>query len=305
MNKKTLITLIVVAAIFLLGITAGVVYLYKGDSGKRRVSVPGKVNVEAQFPLLRAVPSDAIAIITMGNTKAGTALLTDGTKAFSALILDARKDSCATFVRRLGEDVEGGRLAALRSEPMALSLHYSGSLAPLLLLGMPAAVSDSTDMVQHVRNLAGACGLSSSFYSDGGLNMLLVSASETLVNSSLRHQTEGLSILANKEFSNCLGSAVGKDVLFLSHTYAPKLLQGFFQRPFYRHADFFKTVASWTVMSLSSLDEKSFSAKGRLSSGRSADTFAGVFATGRMETPGFTKAIPSGTVFALSVPMAD
>ena len=135
--------------------------------------------------------------------------------------------------------------------------------------------------------------------------MLLVSASETLVNSSLRHQTEGLSILANKEFSNCLGSAVGKDVLFLSHTYAPKLLQGFFQRPVYRHADFFKTVASWTVMSLSSLDEKSFSAKGRLSSGRSADTFAGVFATARMETPGFTKAIPSGTVFALSVPMAD
>ena len=101
MNKKTLITLIVVAAIFLLGITAGVVYLYKGDSGRRRVSVPGKVNVEAQFPLLRAVPSDAIAIITMGNTEAGTALLTDGTKAFSALILDARKDSCATFVRRL------------------------------------------------------------------------------------------------------------------------------------------------------------------------------------------------------------
>ena len=29
MNKKTLITLIVVAAIFLLGIAAGVIYLYK------------------------------------------------------------------------------------------------------------------------------------------------------------------------------------------------------------------------------------------------------------------------------------
>lgn len=305
MNKKTLITLIVVAAIFLLGIAAGVVYLYKGDSGRSKTSAPGKVNVEAQFPLLRAVPSDAIAILTLGNTEAGTALLTDGTKAFSALILDARKDSCATFVRRLGDDVEGGRLAALRSEPMALSLHYSGSLAPLLLLGMPAVVSDSTDMVQHVCNLASACGLSSSFHSDGGLNMLLVSASETLVNSSLRHQAEGLSILSNKDFSNSLGNASGKNVLFLSHTYAPRLLQGFFQRPVYRHSDFFKTVASWTVMSLSSLDEKSFSAKGRLSSGRSADTFAGVFAAAKMETPGFTRVIPSGTVFAVSVPMED
>ena len=59
MNKKTLITLIVVAAIFLLGIAAGVIYLYKGDTGKRTSPAAGKVNVNVQFPLLRAVPSDA------------------------------------------------------------------------------------------------------------------------------------------------------------------------------------------------------------------------------------------------------
>ncbi|MBR4133341.1 MAG: hypothetical protein IKU04_02320 [Bacteroidales bacterium] len=305
MNKKTLITLIVVAAIFLLGIAAGVIYLYKGDAGRKSSPASGKVNVNVQFPLLRAVPSDAIAILCMDDTRDCAALLNDGTKAFSALVKDGRRDSCATFVRRLGDAVEGGRLAALRSEPMALSLHYSGSLAPLLLLGMPAAVSDSTDMVQHVRNLANDCGLSNAFYSADGVNMLLVSASETLVNSSLRHQDEGLSIQANKEFNNCLQGTSGKDVLFLSNTYASRLLQGFFQRPVYRHADFFKTVASWTVMSLSSLDEETFSARGFLSSGRSSDTFAGVFAAARMETPGFAKAVPSGTVFALSVPMAD
>ena len=305
MNKKTLITLIVVAAIFLLGIVAGVIYLYKGDTGKRTSPAAGKVNVNVQFPLLRAVPSDAIAILCMDDTKDCAALLNDGTKAFSALVKDGKKDSCATFVRRLGEAVEGGRLAALRSEPMALSLHYSGSLAPLLLLGMPAAVSDSTDMVQHVRNLADDCGLSNAFYSTDGVNMLLVSASETLVNSSLRHQDEGLSIQANKEFVNCLRGTEGKNVLFLSNAYSSRLLQGFFQRPVYRHADFFKTVASWTVMSLTSLDEEAFSARGYLSSGRIADTFAGVFASARTETPGFTKAVPSGTVFAVSIPMAD
>ena len=282
MNKKTLITLIVVAAIFLLGIAAGVIYLYKGDAGRKSSPASGKVNVNVQFPLLRAVPSDAIAILCTDDTRDCAALLNDGTKAFSALVKDGRRDSCATFVRRLGDAVEGGRLAALRSEPMALSLHYSGSLAPLLLLGMPAAVSDSTDMVQHVRNLANDCGLSNAFYSTDGVNMLLVSASETLVNSSLRHQDEGLSIQANKEFNNCLQGTSGKDVLFLSNTYSSRLLQGFFQRPVYRHADFFKTVASWTVMSLSSLDEETFSARGFLSSGRSSDTFAGVFAAARM-----------------------
>ena len=305
MNKKTLITLIVVAALFLLGIVAGVVFLYKGYPGRGASPTAGRVNVDGQFPLLRAVPSDAAAILCMGSVKDGAALLIDGTKAFSALVMDGRKDSCATFVRRLEEAVDGGRLAAMRSEPMALSLHYSGSLVPLLLLGLPSAVTDSTDMVQHVRGMADACGLASAFCSTDSSNMLLVSSSETLVNSSVRHQGEGLSILAGKDFSNCLRGAEGKDVLFLSHTYSSKLLQGFFQRPVYRHADFIKSVASWTVMSLNSMDEKAFSAKGYLSSSRSADTFAGVFTGARMETPGFANAVPSGTVFALSVPMAD
>lgn len=305
MNKKTLITLIVVAALFLLGIVAGVVFLYKGDPGRGASPTSGKVNVDGQFPLLRAVPSDAAAILCMGSVKDGAALLIDGTKAFSAMVMDGRKDSCATFVRRLEEAVDGGRLAAMRSEPMALSLHYSGSLVPLLLLGLPSAVTDSTDMVQHVRGMADACGLASAFCSTDSSNMLLVSSSETLVNSSVRHQGEGLSILAGKDFSNCLRGAEGKDVLFLSHTYSSKLLQGFFQRPVYRHADFIKSVASWTVMSLGSMDDKSFSAKGFMSSGRSSDTFAGVFTGARMETPGFANAVPSGTVFALSVPMAD
>ena len=145
MNRKTLITLIAVAVVFLLGIAAAVLFLYKGDSGRRTPSV-GRVNVDAQFPLLRAVPSDAVAILCMADVEDGAALLADGTKAFSALVLDGRKDSCATFVRRLGEAVGSGRLAAMRSEPMTLSLHYSGSLAPLLLFGMPSAVTVSTNM---------------------------------------------------------------------------------------------------------------------------------------------------------------
>ena len=305
MSKKTLITLIVVAALFLLGIAAGVIFLYKGNPGRGGSPSAGRVNVDVQFPLLKAVPSDAVAILCLGDTKDGTTLLTDPTKAFTALVSDGRKDSCATFVHKLAADVESGRLAALRPEPMALSLHYSGTLAPLLVLGMPAAVSDSTDMVVHIRNLADECGLTSAFRVSDGSGMLLVSASETLVNSSLRHQDGGLSILTNKDFSACLAGAEGRDVLFLSNVNSGKLLPGFFQRAVSRRSDFFKTVASWTVMSLTTVNEKTFSAKGFLSSGRGSDTFAGVFASARMETPGFAKAVPSGTVFALSIPMAD
>ena len=303
MNKKTLYAFIAVALVFLLGIAAAVFFLYKGDSGRR---VPVRLKSDtAQLPLLKAVPSDAVAILCLDNVKDGTALLTDGTKAFTAFISDGRKDSCATFVRRLAADVESGRLAALRPEPMALSLHYNGSLSPLLLLGMPSVVNDSTDMVVRVRNIAGECGLYSAFHSSDDTRMLLISASETLVKSSVRHQDEGLSILANKDFTACLSGAEGRNVLFLSNANSGKLLPGFFQRAVSRRADFFKTVAAWTVMSFTTVNDKTFSAKGFLSSGRGSDTFAGVFSSAKMEAPGFTRAVPSGTVFALSVPMAD
>jgi hypothetical protein len=304
MNKKTLIALITVAVLLLAGIAAGVVFLYKGDTG-RKVRPAGKADVGMQFPLLRAVPSDAVAILCLDNARDGAALLTDGTKAFSAFVLDGKKDSCATFIKRLAADMEEGSLTQLRSRPMALSIHFSGSLAPLLLFGLPEASADSSALVTDVRRMAEGCGLASAFHASEGTPVLIVSASETLVNSSVRHQDEGLSIMANKDFSNCVKGVSGKDALFLSHTYSGKLLQGFFLRPVYRHADFFKTVASWTALTLGSVDEKTFSSRGYLYSGRSADTFAGVFSAARMETPGFTKTVPSGTVFALSVPMAD
>ena len=278
MNKKTLVALIVIASLLFAGIAAGVFFLYKGDSGKRGPST-GKTDAVAQFPLLRAVPSDAVAILCSGSVRDGSALLTDGTKAFSALILDGKKDSCATFVRRLAEEVDGGSLAPLRSRPMALSIHYSGSLAPLLLFGLPEASADSSALVMDLRRMAEGCGLASAFRASDGAPVLAVSASETLVNSSVRHQDEGLSIMANKDFSNCLKGVSGKDALFLSHTYAGKLLQGFFLRPVYRHADFFKTVASWTVISMASVDEKTFSSKGYMYSGRGADSFSGVFSS--------------------------
>ena len=304
MNKKTLYAFIAVALVLLLGIAAAVFFLYKGDSGR---PAPARVRgeVAVQLPLLRAVPSDAVAILCLDNVRDGAALLNDGTKAFSAFVLDGKKDSCATFIKRIAAEVEGGSLSPLRSRPMALSIHYSGSLAPLLLFGLPEASSDSSAVVMDVRRMAEGCGLASAFSTSDGSPVLAVSASETLVNSSVRHQDEGLSIMANKDFSNCVKGVTGKDALFLSHTYSAKLLQGFFLRPVYRHADFFKTVASWTVISFSSVDEKTFSSKGYLYSGRSSDTFAGVFSSTRMETPGFPAAVPSGTVFALSVPMAD
>lgn len=300
MNKKTLISLIVTAVVLLGGIAAGVVFLYKGQEG------PAVSQESAyRYPLLQAIPSDAAAVLCLDQMRSGSALMTDGTKLFSSLVYDSKSDSYGRFFKALNAGIEEGTLSAMRQMPMAISLHYSGSIVPLVALGLPKAATDSTDYVAAARTLALDSGLSC-IYSDALEEpVLLLSTSDTFVRSSLRHQGEGQSILSNKDFLSSLSVAQSKDVLFVSNVYASKLFPAFFQRPVSRHSDFFKTVASWTVMSLGTCSEQDFDAQVAFWASRPEDFFASVLTSQRGEVPQFASVVPSGTSFAVSLPMAD
>lgn len=302
MNKNTLITLICVAAVLVAGIVAGVVFLYR-DGGS--TSASPKINAAEQLPLLQAVPSDAAAVFCAGSLKDGAALMLDDTKAFRALVYDSRSDAAGSFFKAVADGLDGGELSSLKSMPMAVSLHYSGSLVPLVAIGAPREANDSTAQVVTLRSAAQEAGLASGFYGSDDLSVVLVSSSETLVSSSLRHLKEGLSIMSNKDFVSCLQGVESKSVLFLSHSYASKLLPAFFLKPVTRHSDFIKDIASWTAVSLMSWDDSSLSAKGSFSAGRNEDAFYKVFEDQPLETPSFSKVVPSGTVFAVTLPIYD
>lgn len=302
MNRNTLITLICVAAVLVAGIVAGVVFLYR-DGGSTTASP--KINVAEQMPLLQAVPSDAAAVFCVATLEDGASLMLDDTKVFKALVHDSRSDAAGEFFKAVATGLEGGGLASLRSMPMAVSLHYSGSLVPLVAIGAPRASNDSTAQVLALRAAAQEAGMASGFYGSDDLSVVLVSSSETLVSSSLRHLREGLSIMSNKDFVSSLSGVESKSALFLSHTYTSKLLPAFFLKPVTKHGDFIKDIASWTVMSLMSWDDTSLSVKGSFSAGRNEDAFYKVFEDQPLEAPAFSKVIPSGTVFAVSLPVYD
>lgn len=302
MNKKTLVIYISIAILLLAGIAAGVIFLYKGDdSGKKAMS---RVDVAEHFPLLQAVPSDAAAIFCAGNLKDGSALFTDGTKVFDVLLSDGKFHPCVDFFRTLEEEMDGA-LSSLRSQPLAVSLHYSGSIVPLVVVSVPRTCTDSTAQVLALREAADSNGMKSCFYSSENVSAVLVSTSETIINSSVRHQDSGMSILSDKDFTQSLAGAGSRDVLFLSNAYSEKLLPVFFQRPVVRHADFIKSVSSWTVLSLEDVSEKRFEASGYLSSGKDGDHFANVFSGVAPEISSFIKAVPSGTFFAASLPLSN
>ncbi|MDO5442684.1 MAG: hypothetical protein Q4G10_03345 [Bacteroidia bacterium] len=303
MNKKTLVIYIAVALVFLAGIAAGVSLLYKGDSDKP--AQMSKSSAVERFPLLQAVPSDAAAIFCSGSLKDGASLLTDGSKAFSALVFDDKRDAYGHFFSTVLQELDGGSMASLKSMPMAVSLHYSGSIVPLVVASVPKGSNDSTAVVAALAEAARAAGMKSSFYSSGNIAAVLVSISETIVNSSVRHQEEGQSILSSKDFIPALAGAEGKDVLLFSNAYSSKLLPVYFQRPVTRHSEFIKSISTWTVMSVTASDEKALSIKGYLPSDKDGDHFVDVFSDVEPENGSFSSVVPSETYFAVSLPLAD
>lgn len=303
MNKKTLVIYIAVAVLLLAGIGLAVSFLYRGDAaGPRQVSM---TEASEAFPLLQAVPSDAAAIFCSGSLKDGAALFTDGTKVFNFLIQDGKRDAYGTFFKSVLQSMDGGSLASLKPQAMAVSLHYSGTVVPLVVISVPKASNDSTSQVLGLSEAAAAAGMKSGFCSSDDISAVLVSTSETIINSSRRHLEEGQSILSNKDFIPAVAGAEGHDVLFLSNAYSSKLLPVCFQRPVTRHSDFIKSISSWTVMSVISSDDKSVAVKGYLPSEKDGDHFVNVFSGAGQETASFAAAVPSETFFAVSLPFAD
>lgn len=301
MNKKSIITYIVLALILLCGIGMLIHSLYKPE-GSAKSGMSDKDAAE-RYAVLKAIPSDAAAVAHFEDIKTGVALLNDPTKVFGALIYDGKEAAMEKFLTNMASFLEDGSMSSLKTLPMALSLHFSGSMVPLVALEAPRTANDSTLQVIAISDLADSCGMSARFCSSSDKKVILVSSSETLVNSAVRHADEGLSILNNKDFMSCLAHSGSKTGVFFSNTYSQKLLQSYFKRPVSQHSDFFKSLSAWVGLELDSYSDESLSMKGILSSGKSFDAFANVLAEQPGESASFTAVVPSATSFAVSLPL--
>lgn len=289
MNKKTLIACIVLLVILLAGIATAVGFLYSG-TGKEVSDPVGRTDVRQRYPLLGAVPSDAAMLLCFSNMEDGVRLMSDSTKVFGALVEGSSKRGFHSFVERL----VSGRFRSLEKSAMTVSLHYSGDLVPLLVLSAPA---DTSNDVQSLLAAADSARMSSRYVS----SVILVSPSETLVKTAVRHLDGGLSILDKDGFpeaAECLG---GEDAVFFSNVYADKLFSAWLNRPFSQTAGFFSTLAQWSAFSLPSAGD-AVKMKAAAVHGSSTSYFFQVPTTGETKA---SSVLPSATVFAVDLPVSD
>ena len=245
MGKRSTIVAVSVLAILVAGIVLAVVKLYK--------STPEEPSAAAVAPagwsVLKAVPSDANAVMVFdGSTKAAR-ILADSTGFLQGFIAPENPSFMAF-------------LSAVRRHRIAVSLHNSGSLVPLV--AVETEVADSLAL-----ELAAQAGLKTRSR-DG---FLLASRSETFINAATRHLEEGSSILGTRHLQDLVRYVSGPAVLFLPHSQAGKLLQVYGGKTYRQYASFAKELTHWSAWSVQDMEKDHLTLKGCALPGESAASY--------------------------------
>ena len=267
MNKKSVIILACVAVAFMMAIAGAVYALYSGvgsgGSDKR---------LKADTAILAAIPSDAAAVMTFQDLGKGMPVLSHFCsgpfKDFIQNIIDAK---------------------SLSGVSVAASLHYSGSLVPLLVISK----ADSS-----LYRAALTAGLASQIVSNEQREFLLVSPSETIVSSSARHFGAGASILDNSAFEALARSVGQNNVVYFSNDYADRLVSAY-DAFFGKYSSFLKRAAEWTAIYGRGASQDQWLLK--TFSGKDPSYFMNVLDGLQPSGSKMGEVAPTNTVFALSL----
>ena len=306
MNRRSLIICLATLGAMLLVMVIAIAVLYR-DGDKKKDS-----KVETRYELFQAVPSDAVALACLSHVKDVSQPVFSG----------------FAFLSSLSDAVSQGQFATLAEAPMAFSLHYSGKLAPLYIFDAGAASQNPSSDASALMEFARSQGLlaeyvdCSSVLEGEGLalrSLILMAETETLLKSSRRHLSQGLSVMGNPGFSQAAEAAAGADLLFVSYAQAKPLFSSVFNRTYFKEiygnsgysavytarAAYAGTLAQWSAFSVGMEDSAPMALKGIHVFEEDASEFMSVL----MESTGgisqISAILPSYTSYALSLPMSQ
>lgn len=288
MNRKTLILCIVTLAAMFVAVGVAVIVLY---SGTESTSMSKSMDLGSRYALLPAVPSDAVAVCCLSEA-ADMADSPLGGFSFPAALL---------------ESFAAGKFASMASEPIAVSLHYSGKLIPLYVFET-GRTGQPSDEVSEFMSFAKQHGLHAESLTDGvGVDRSIVLASplEGLVSSSVRHMEQGLSVMDAKGFADAAEMSMSDCVMFFANSSARVLLRGALKSVTSSMADFFSSLSEWTIVDLSQADRNSLSAQVLTSYSSDVSDFMNVFDAIEPSSCKASSFLPSYVLTAVSVPMED
>lgn len=241
MNRKTLIAALSVSAALLVCVAVLIALLYRGDDSKSG----GDAEVRKTEALFCAVPSNAVAVAKFSDLRTAAENVLSGDVA-----------SKGGFARSIAGAVASGRLKELSGRPFAVSFQYSREIVPLYIFD--AGRSSDTDFdadVQTVSQLSSEagwafveCDCSKIITVDEklrGRRILLASPVENLVNSSVRHLNDGVSVYDSEGFGAALSHVGESSLLMVSASDADQILPSLLSSSCRKYYSFLSSFALW------------------------------------------------------------
>ena len=270
MSRRSLILCLSLLAVMVLGIGLAVAFLYSGvDSGKSEKTT-SKVAEQGRYLLLSAVPSDAVLVGCFSDRGIG------------------------------------GR-------QMTVSMHYSGKLMPLYIYDAGKAGQTSEEVDAFMSDLVGK-GLvvryidcSADVQAKGRIaerSIVVASASETIVQSALRHLGKSMSVMDAPGFADASKLPGRNDVLFVSNSHASYFMPAMFSKKYSSYSNFISRLADWMVFDMSESSDV-FRLHGSALYDEDASEFMNVLASSAPAYSALSEILPSYTLFAASLPVAD
>ena len=308
MNRKAIIACIAALAALAVLVAAAVFFLYSGTEETKTSAFAS----EGSTGLLAAVPSDAVMVAGFSDMKSACSLLTDTSGCFH--YFTGGKES--SLLLKFLEKAEGTDHGVLKSSRAVLSLHYNGSLVPLLVIDAGRAGSLADGKAAGLIALADSAGLSVLLpdcpeTADENTylhrrDIILLSTSDVQTKSAERHIAKGISVLDSEGFADCLRQAgeVGNTV-FLSCGEAGKFFAGIARKGLSGYADFLKKFAGWASFSIDDAASDHLRLSGRFTSDSGAEDFINVFRGYSPARSSVGTVLPSYTVFFASLPLDD
>ncbi len=281
MSRRTLIVCLAVTAVMILGIGIAVAFLYAGTSGSKAKG--NTVPDQERFLLLPAVPSDAVFVACMSKADKALDMLPSGIPSVSA--------------------------------PVTVSLHYNGDLQALYVFDAGKSSAEPSEEASALMEYARTNGMHPEFVdcsvaAEGRRDiskhsLVLMSKSESLVRSSMRHLEKSISIMDVTGFAEASSKVAGSDVMFFSNSHAKTLMGVMFSKKYASNHPFVADMAQWTVADVSKTDGSGTYMNIYPLFGNDASEYMTVLSESKAGSSKISQILPSYTISALALPLKD
>ena len=242
-NRKLLVYGASCAVVLVVAIAIFFIKLFSGTGGGAGEEYYSNVN------LCKAVPSDAVLLLDIKELEGINTIVGD-TSSFSFGFVD-KANALALMQQRMAS------MDGAEEIPVIYSLHYSSKneVSFFSAADISSMEAEDKDLKQLFPFLDGRKKRYNSTwiytYNDSLAlarygNILLMSTSTYVLESSIRHLDNGTSIFDNAEFRKLYEENCRKKSLYINHHQIGKFFSGVISRKFLKYSDFVMRFASWS-----------------------------------------------------------